>query len=105
MTLHVKATPIPNGKSVAVGTVEVWAEDAKSDADKMLAQILAKSVKDSIEGLNMMAEAIFDLPKWMKENGVTEEDVKATIKKFGTDKIGEAIDKAKAENAGSGRDK
>ena len=88
MTLHVKATPIPNGKSVAVGTVEVWAEDAKSDADKMLAQILAKSVKDSIEGLNMMAEAIFDLPKWMKENGVTKESVEKMLEK--------------AENAGSG---
>lgn len=88
MTLHVKATPIPNGKSVSVGTVEVWAEDAKSDADKMLAQILAKSVKDSIEGLNMMAEAIFDLPKWMKENGVTKESVEKMLEK--------------AENAGSG---
>lgn len=88
MTLHVKATPIPNGKSVSVGTVEVWAEDAKTDADKMLAQILAKSVKDSIEGLNMMAEAIFDLPKWMKENGVTKESVEKMLEK--------------AENAGSG---
>ena len=88
MTLHVKATPIPNGKSVSVGTVEVWAEDAKSDADKMLAEILAKSVKDSIEGLNMMAEAIFDLPKWMKEDGVTKESVEKMLEK--------------AENAGSG---
>lgn len=63
MIIHCKCTPIPDGKAVAVGKVEVWAEDAQTDAERMLAQCVGSFIKQGIEGLNLMATALFNPPK------------------------------------------
>jgi hypothetical protein len=63
MTIHAKCDTMKTANGLTAGDLEVWVEDANTDAEKMLAAFIGNSIRKGVEELTVLAECLFTPPK------------------------------------------